>query len=774
MSRFEIVDDAPQGRFEIVDDRPARTKASTMERAMALPAGANRAVFAGLAGLPVDTVANAVDLGKAGIGYLTSKVTGKAPPEWTEPMNRREVVGSSDWIASQINKGADVLGVRSPIDNPRPDDRASRVLYAGGQFAGSSVNPNPQAKIAPAQQLVNTGLGTAGGLLAGSVSEVNPDWAGPASMLPAVAAATAANALKLGTRGGEAGRRQMEQRITDLKNAGIEEPSVGLASGNKTIMGVENLASLTPGSAGLFEAAREKMIAGIQGKTNRLRDQVSPIYGAVEAGTGIQSDLKGPFKERVNATTRALNERVGEIVGADSVVPVPETLQRVGQLTALIKGAEATSAELINPRIARIAENLNADVRGVAPVVRGGGVSQNPTLRTAVEPVAAAPVPNASLWNAPPPSVPQTVANPSLWNAPATQVTPMSKREIAMVQPGNLPANATLWNTRKEQGIPFGALKELRTSIGEEAASNAIIGTPEQAQFKRLYGAMSDDMRQAVNAADRTQAGVQVGPLLPSQQPGAVALNRANSFYSKAMDRADDLNSLANRSTPEWAYSSVANSLNAGPTVYERLRGVISTPTRQKIVATIIDDMGKATPGQQNAEGSGWSTSTFLTNYNRLDPASRKALFVRIPGGEKMADQLADIAKAADMVNQASKVWSNPSGTGAALSNRATVSALTVGAFFQPLITAWTVGGLAATNQVSKRLLLNPKFVNWLAEAPKVDPNKMLVHMQRLANNANFSRDEQFKRDVADYLGAVPSPEEMLRAGSMGAGETAQ
>lgn len=686
---------APTGGGMFDDIKPQKRDVGAIDRTMAFLAGRNRGLAADLAGLPVDTAANIIDLGKAAIGYGTSKVTGKAPPQWTEPYDRSVVPGSSEWIAKQINKGTNALGVSSAIDNPNPEDMWSRVLYSGGRVSGASAVPNKNAPIGGAQQVVNQGMGAAGGISAGLTAELFPEWAGLAGMLPSTVAAATIAGSKRAIRGNEAGRREMEQRIQDFKNAGVEEPSLGLATGNRTIQGIENILSQTPGSVGVFEKNKNALLSGMQARTNALRDRTSAVFGPEETGAAIQSDLKGAFKDRIGATTRALNDRVEQAVGPEFFTNPVNAIASAKGMSTPIPGAEATSSALINQRIAGIAKNLAGDVVGT-------------------------PITSSSLMNAP------------------TQY----RRFDGVVSDA-------------PPGIPFRTLKNLRTSIGDEAASNAIMGTPEQGQFKRLYGAMSQDMRQAVNAADRRNAGVEVGPLLPSQQPGAVALNKANDYYSKAMSRAEELGSIANRNTPEGAYTAVAKSLESGPTIYQRLRGAVTPETRQKIVASVIDDLGKASPGQQGVEGDAWSPRTFLTNYNKIDTQARSELFKRIPGGERLAADLKDVAKAAEMVSEGSKVWANPSGTTPAMVSRATLGALTVGAFFQPFTAAGTAGGLLIGNQASQRLLLNPRFVNWLARAPKVRPQEAQSYAQRLIGVAQMTNDKQFQQDVSDYLSSV-------------------
>lgn len=788
-------------------DQPKKREATTAGRVKAVAAGANRGFFADLLGLPVDTVANVLDLGRAGIGTVAHAV-GRSDLAPNIP-DRASIVGSSEWIAKNLSDA----GAGKFIDNPNPEDKTSRILYTGGRVAGASITPS--GSLTAGQQAANAAKGMVSGLAAGSVGEVAPEWAGVAGMAPMAAGVAVPAAVRGAIRGGESGRQNMVKRMADLKEGGIDNPSVGLATGNSFVNGLENLLSQTPGSIGLFDRARTANVAGMQAKTEGIRDAMSSEYGPVVAGQAIQSDLKTAFPQRTKAIAAKLADKVAELIGPGTVVPVENTLAAAQKLSSTIPGAEATSAEFINPRIARIAQNLHDDVYGALPTaVRSP--SGNPTANAALTPeVPQVTVNNSSIWNIPveptnpmaqiggpnptlnrpavvmdsitnlpkaqKPLTPlpqrdgpnptlnlplseqiaqQTVSNPDLWNIPTAPRTPLPQRGNVVIQDRRAIPNASLWNAQKTEGIPFDALKRLRTSIGEETQSNAIMGSPEQKQFKTLYAAMSDDMRRAADHSDRTQAWVTEGPLMRSEQPATNALNRANKQFKTAMDRSEELSGLANRDTPEGAYKAVANSLNSGPTIYERLRSAVTPEARQKVAATVVDELGRGTPGTQNAAGDVWSPRTFLTNYNKLyRNDGGQALFTRLPGGETYAKNLAKVAKASEMLGDGAKVWSNPSGTSQALVARGTLGTIGAGAvggiFYTPLIAPAAVAGgsLALAHQVSQRLLLNPKFVNWLAKAPPVKtPSEAQAYAQRLLVTANMTNDQQFQKDAQDYL----------------------
>ena len=681
MATYSFEDDIKKGKsgYSFEDDQPApKREATGGSRVQAAAAGINRGFFADLAGLPVDTVANVLDLGKAAIGVGITEATGKAAPEWTQPFDRSRIVGAGEWNARKIND----IGLGGGINNPNPEDGMSRILHTGGRVAGASVVPS-RAAISLSQNAVNMAKGGVGGIAAGSVGEVAPEWAGLAGMAPQAMMAGGAAALRHSVRGGESGRQAMEQRMQDLQNGGVTEPSAGLASGNRMLMGIENILSQTPGSIGLYERARAKNVDGMRDGTHQIRDSASREFGPAQTGQAIQSDLKTGFKDRINGTFQELNDRFAGRVSPGERFPIAGTLDALNATTAVNPLAPATTASFVQPRISKLREHILQDT---TETVRGLD-----------------------------------------------------------------------YQTRTRNiGMPLPAIKDVRTDIGKEAASRAIFGTPEQADFKQLYAGLSRDMKKAAQITDRN-----AGPQPNNIGRAETALNRSNRYYSAGMKRADDLSGITNNAMPEGAYNSVVRSLNSGGTLYAKLRNAVSPDTRGKLVASIIDDMGRATPGQQDATGELYSPRTFLTNYNKIDAGARAELFKGIKGGGKLADNLADVAKTADMLSDSSKVWANPSGTSQALVARGTFGTIgagvALGAFYTPLLAPAGIaaGSLLAANQVSKRLLLNPVFVNWLAKAPRTSTAKHQQYAQRLLANARMTNDSQFREDVDAYLTSV-------------------
>lgn len=73
------------------------------DRIGAFGSGANSGM-AVAAGLPVDTAANILDLGKAAIGSAYGAISGNAPPSMFDPMDRTKVPGSASWIKNKIEQ----------------------------------------------------------------------------------------------------------------------------------------------------------------------------------------------------------------------------------------------------------------------------------------------------------------------------------------------------------------------------------------------------------------------------------------------------------------------------------------------------------------------------------------------------------------------------------------------------------------------------------------------------------------------------------------------
>lgn len=139
---FDLATAKPVADFDLstatpIEQPKKKPDVTASERVGAVGAGANRGI-SGLVGLPVDTLLNVWDLAKAGVGTAQGAITGKTPSEAFNPTDRSQVVGASDWIAGKMDK--------TPVTTTqmaRPDDAASRYLYAAGSALPAAATMQP-------------------------------------------------------------------------------------------------------------------------------------------------------------------------------------------------------------------------------------------------------------------------------------------------------------------------------------------------------------------------------------------------------------------------------------------------------------------------------------------------------------------------------------------------------------------------------------------------------------------------------------------------------
>lgn len=317
--------DMPKDQFyaKVGFATPTEAPAATAgDRGAAALAGVDRGI-AGVVGLPVDTVENILNLGLAGAGTVA---TAAGRPDMAPDLIRGSF-GGSDWVSRLMER----YGIRT--SNPRPEDRASRMLHMGGMIAGSGG----RRPVAPA----------AAGAVAGEA--LGPEWVGPASMTPAASRQVVA-AVK------NPAAQRVAERVQTFKDAGTQA-SAGQATENSFLQGLENLASKFPGGSGVMRRYVETQQRSM-GATTKTGVSAEDAGRAIERGVTGQ----GGFLQRSKETWQRLDDEMGAKVGSAYNVPPNNTLRSLDELVQPVAGAEKTTGALVNPKIAEIRENFKADV----------------------------------------------------------------------------------------------------------------------------------------------------------------------------------------------------------------------------------------------------------------------------------------------------------------------------------------------------------------------------------------------------------------------------
>ena len=292
-----------------------------------------------------------------------------------------------------------------------------------------------------------------------------------------------------------------------------------------------------------------------------------------------------------------------------------------------------------------------------------------------------------------------------------------------------------LMTQASSQTLPYAALKQMRTKVGDLLASNDIRTDVPRAQLNRVYGAITKDMENAATLSSNPKAATAI-------------FERANAYSSAGYKRIDNiLQSVVNRGNPEDIFQAAISGTKEGTTTFRAVMQSIPQDARNALTATIVKKMGTALPNQQNNIGNVFSTNTFLTNWNNLSSEAKMTIFGR--QGKEFKTNMDAIAKVASNIRAGSKVFANPSGTaptGTLIGEAGTVAG---GIYLiltgHPAAGATVVGGVAATTALanqSAKLMTNPKFISWLAQQTKKPIEMLPVAVNQLVQSAKTTEDK--------------------------------
>lgn len=552
-----------------------------------------------LAGLPVDTVANVLDLGKAAIGAPYVALTGKAPPRWLEIGDRTRMVGSSDNLLERVRGTSSGRALVDPV-NPEFEGGYLQTIGAG---ASGALMPGTAG-----QALNRAGIGAASTTAGKAVGDAtgSTELAIAASLLPGGAQSLAEAGVKRAIRGGEQGRQEMQSRVTDLDRAGVSNPTLGLASGNKLIGGIENLLQNTPGAIGIMSRAREKALAGMQLTAEEAAVLASATRGALPAGQQIQAGIRD-FKDAFKGKQTALYDRLDQSVPGQTPTRAANTSEVLARLNADIPGAPGLSALFKTPRVQAIEEALRADLS---------------------------------------------------------------------------PAGT----------LPYQAIKQTRTLVGNELADGSLLPDVPRSAWRPVYAGLSRDLEAAASNA---------GPAATQ------AFSRANDYTRAGMQRLETLRPFADKAAPEQAYTSLVANARENASVLQAVKKSLPEGARGTVAGTVIDRLGRATPGQQNELGDVWSAERFLSNWATMKPEARRELLSGFKNSDQVRTDVEAVARAASLMRENSKLWSNPSGT----ASSAVARALMLGAPATALVNPWApvaIGGALGAANLGARFVSSP------------------------------------------------------------------
>lgn len=190
-------------------------------------------------------------------------------------------------------------------------------------------------------------------------SQGNQLLAGLAGGLGPSAARAGLGATARGLVRGSSGE-QMRNTLADFQALGAN-PSVGQASGNRMVQGVENILAGGPTSTGVMTRFAERQADDIGNGLQGLAQGISRNPSAERAGRAIERGVD-TFNKNVAANRKALYWQADQYIPDMTPTSMQNTLRAAVALTTPDPRAAATTGGLIQPGIAALRKNLETDL----------------------------------------------------------------------------------------------------------------------------------------------------------------------------------------------------------------------------------------------------------------------------------------------------------------------------------------------------------------------------------------------------------------------------
>jgi hypothetical protein len=251
-----------------------------------------------------------------------------------------------------------------------------------------------------------------------------------------------------------------------------------------------------------------------------------------------------------------------------------------------------------------------------------------------------------------------------------------------------------------------------------------------------MYGQLPQDMEAAVQQAGPKAEG---------------AWKRANTHYAKGAERIQSaLDKTIKADSPERAFEAFASMAkkNRSTSDIKRMMQIKKSMPKDEwntVSASIVDRLGRATSGQQNAAGDAFSPAKFLTEWNNLSNPAKGILV-----DPKARVQLEKLARVAEASKRAG-AERNHSNTGTIIGGAVAGGGLTTA----PLT---TISALTAAN-VGARVLTNERMLRSLNNMARGD-DKLMKAIAR--GDSPFAQDAQtiLRLAAADAASVLPAGNE--------------
>lgn len=611
-------------------------------------------------------------------------------------------------------------------------------IGVGGALARSTV-PTVSAlgnilASSPGMQAASATTGSASSQLANEsgASPLVQNIAGVVGgLVPSIPAAGQAGVQAL-LRGGEAGRQRVAQNIADFANAG-STPTVGQATQTPIARGFESLLAKTPGASGVMEGAAQRQADQVSQGLSNLSENLSPGADSGTAGRAIIRGIGGDngFISRFKNQSGQLYDRLDQFIPSDTRVSIENTQRILPELNALIQGAPNTSKLFQNAKILGIEGGLRSDIGGIESAMTRPDVQS--AMRQRAAQVDAQNQQIVASNRAGQDAVDRYNASQASLSGSMGQSQPQVFTPQPLIDRNQ--AMNDVASSMVDNRLPYEAVKKLRTLVGDQLSDFSLTSDVPRSKWKALYASLSSDLKDA--ASQQGDDAVQ-------------AWQRANNYYNAGSNRIDVLSRVVDKNGgPEAVFNAAMSGTKDGASTLRSVMQSLDPDQQKTLSAAVINRLGKATPGQQNAAGDQFSMGTFLTNWNNLSDKARSTLFDRY--GPQFSKDMDSIANVASNVREGSKYLANPSGSATTGAHIGTTGALIMSLLTGNFGTAGAIGGGMALGNLSGRLMTNPTFVRFLAKQTQIPSQGFVPALVSLRGTAEQKKDPDLK-EAADLM----------------------
>lgn len=274
--------------------------------------------------------------------------------------------------------------------------------------------------------------------------------------------------------------------------------------------------------------------------------------------------------------------------------------------------------------------------------------------------------------------------------------------------------------------VPLSVARQIRTEIGQiigpATPGKVKIESSGDGKLNAIYGALSKDIFSSVDAASP-----QASRLLKKADQYRKFVSKKTGGIEKTIE------DIQNKALDSQIFTF---AMQGGRQGSQRIREVFKTltvPERDAVSSTIFSRLGynKADPN------SGWSPTTFINEWDKLDTGVKKILFSR-PRQKEIAKEIDSLVRVVRTVNER-RLLNNPSGTGRVNIGFANVSSLLASGGLilagQPVAGA-AVGATVLAPRFAAKLMTSPKFIRWVKSTAQVankGVNPLAIQFGKLA-----------------------------------------